>query len=190
MKLKTFEQFINERRKLTSSDISTSVDECVFLIDGIIYFVMDVELGGDVTVEKPEPDVGFYGGAYVEEWDIDDASDIEKFANPEDNASLLELIQSYKDGLSNLHSMGMSSAKTLSKEDTKIISDKIYGFVESHDLVEVSEEEANRVVEKLRENEYTDLTGTFDDRANDALNDAVSDWEPDEPDYEPDYDFE
>lgn len=72
MKLQRFQQFINENYE------TLETEEPIFLMDGIIYLPYEYEFDLDWEYEAPDPSVGFYGGAGVDNYELIGVSNVYK----------------------------------------------------------------------------------------------------------------
>ena len=87
MQLKRFSQFINEGTETMESE------EVFLLIDDVIYlpYIFEFEVGW--AYEKPEPDVGIYGGSYPEDWELTQVDGVYKIEDPEIVAEVKSLME-------------------------------------------------------------------------------------------------
>lgn len=184
MKLKKFEEFVNEA-KARYSDVDVEMDENVFLVDGVVYYVGMITVGGSVESEKADREVGIMNDySFVEDWWPESMETLEKFANPEDNAELIETLESIETASASLDSMGLGASTNAQKQKQR--DSLIWDAAFDKELVEVGPgEEFDRVFKSIVDGKAVDLTRTFDDRVNAAFTDKMEDYGSDN---EPDYD--
>ena len=184
MKLKKFEEFVNEA-KARYSDVEIETEENVFLVDGVVYYVGTITVGGTVESEKADREVGIMSDySYVEDWWPESMETLEKFANPEDNAELIKDLDAIETDSASLASMNLGAPTNAQKQKQR--DSLIWDAAFDKELVEVGPgEEFDRVFKSIVDGKAVDLTRTFDDRVNNAFTDEMEDYGSD---YEPDYD--
>lgn len=173
MKLQRFQQFINENYE------TLETEEPIFLMDGIIYMPYEYEFDLDWEYEAPDPSVGFYGGAGVDNYELIGVSNVYKITDPEKIEEIKTLISDH----SELQTMGFSQSD---------LSSTLYNILGDADQIEVTGEELKEFEKKFiglfdsNRIKEIDLLGNFDKIVENFINN-VEPPEPDEPDYS-DYD--
>lgn len=174
MKLKRFQEFVNEA-KVNESSTTATVEESAFLVDGHAYLIGEIELDVDLEYDSPEPEVGIYGGYGADGWSIYSISGVYKVTEPD----VVDRIEQIKKDAGDLNSMGFSEVN---------VNDQITDLIFNADSEEVTGPELaaleKRIIELDRAGQLIDLTGDFESRCNKAVESAVEDYEPDEPDYD------
>lgn len=175
MKLKRFEQFINEA-KINESTVSATVEENAFLVDGNVYIIGEVGLEVGVDYEQPDREVGIYGGHYADDWSIEGIDSVYKVTDPD----IAQKIEQIKQEEQELGSMGFSG--DAQRQILDLVFDADSEEVTGPELAALEK----RILELDKAGQLVDLTGDFEQRCNDAAENAMEDYEPDEPDYDDD----
>jgi hypothetical protein len=178
MKLKRFEQFIAESKVNESSTIYPVVEENIFLIDGQVYTIMTITLEADVNSEEAEPEVGYAGGVSTDGWSIESIDSVTRITEPDVAQKCQELISNS----SELGNMGIEGANAYSA-----IEDLVWNAESEEITGQALKDLQARVFELDKKGGLVDLTGSFEERCDNAVDRELDDWEPDEPDYD-DYD--
>lgn len=172
MKLKRFQEFVNEA-KVNESSTFAVVEESAFLVDGHVYLIGEIELDVDLEYDSPEPDIGIYGGYRADSWSIYSISDVYKVTEPD----VVDKIKKIKKEADDLNTSGFSEVNA---------NDQIADLIFNAESEEVTGPELaslkKRIIELDREGQLIDLTGDFEYRCNKAVESAVEDYEPGEPD--------
>ena len=167
MKAKPFKQFVSESINRNAADLSVEVEECIFLIDGIIYSTM-IKVDATTEIEYDDYEHGYAG---VNDWWLTDIEFCEKFKDPEINQLVLDDLST----ITNLYSYGLNNSPGITKDS--IIFDALF----KHEVVNVQNPEFGQVLETLRSQvnnynytrQYTELTSDFISRVEDALYDEI-----------------
>ncbi len=167
MKAKPFKQFVSEAIRPKSADLSVEVEECIFLIDGIIYSTM-INVDATTEIEYDDYEHGYAG---VSDWWLTDIEFCEKFKDPEINQLVLDDLST----VTNLYSYGLNDSPAQAKDS--IIFDALF----KHEMVDVQNPEFGKVLETLRSQvnnfnytrQYTELTSNFVSRVENALYDEI-----------------
>jgi hypothetical protein len=173
VKAKPFKQFVSEAIRPKSADLSVEVEECIFLIDGIIYSTM-INVDATIEIEADDYEHEYAGVSY---WWLTDIVFCEKFKDPEINQLVLDDLSL----VTNLYSYGLNDSPAQTKDS--LIFDALFKY----EMVNVENPEFSQVLETLKSQvtssnstrQYTELTSDFISRVEDALYNEIKRMEKD-----------
>jgi hypothetical protein len=184
MKLKRFNEFIAINESIEEFDI----EEQLFMIDGEIYEVSQIDMDLTWEHEPADPEVGIFGSSdYVDHYEIRQVTGAMKIVNSELRDEIIDLLNPPSDAISTeLEDFGFRE-----EASGDLIADLAFTGDWQQNWKELTGEElkafSKRFIDLYEANQLKQLMGDFESVLRERINDAEADYDG-SPDYDDYYD--